>query len=236
MRVAQSNPAPKLDCNDLSAMRRDADVSARAMGRTADGLRDRADAGLTGVSSVSSSVLRKNESYLNKAWLPDYESFAFPISRGGYGYRLKDVKKSFQHFVYTRGKELGDELCCNVIMDEGDESLKEILIVRLKDDPLLQDDVKEDDIIELRHDNTFRSDGSPKRGLVLLEISVGESHYTVHEDCNSVRLEPFIDLCMALGIELTFPGDMAMTNHKLGMSTQLELLSRRSYTLFANHW
>ena len=103
--------------------------------------------------------------------------------------------------------------------DGGRGSLKSVMQIRYKDDPLLKDDVSDGEIKKWRNSDEHL-DGGVNRTFVLSKIPrVGESTYTVHYQHNQLNFEEFFDFCTKHKIKIYFLGDMKMGNHLMNLGT-----------------
>ena len=80
-----------------------------------------------------------------------------------------------------------------LIADGGRGTLKLVMLIRYKDDPLLQDDITAEDIKRYQSSAQYK-DGGVNRTFILGEVpGVGESTYTVHFLHNSLNLKELVD-------------------------------------------
>lgn len=105
VRTVKASPE-RLIVADLLAMQREMRVSSRTIARGAEKQKARAASGLTAVFSSSGSVLRKQNTEINKAFWDDFEAIPCPYSSDGYLYRVKNCSQWVRKVLWIRGKEV----------------------------------------------------------------------------------------------------------------------------------
>jgi hypothetical protein len=95
---------PALNFDDLSEWRRGA--STRFVASRSDRQRKRAKLGHTGISSVSSSVFRRDDYFINSAFLDDYKTVRYDGSSDGGATFVVDVAEMVRKIIWVSCEEV----------------------------------------------------------------------------------------------------------------------------------
>ena len=140
-------------------MQRGMRVSSRTIARGADQQRARSASGLTPVSSPSGSVLRKRNTDINKAFWDDFEAIPCQYSSDGCLYRVKNLPQWVRKVLWIRGKDLLSVAYMKANADGGQGSLKLLLQILHKDDPILTHNLTQEELKQFQRDVNFLHTG-----------------------------------------------------------------------------
>jgi len=124
----------------------DSGLSGRQLEKHADSLRGQGARGEHAVQVPSGSATRKERSELGKVFLPDFETLETKLCPdNGSAQMCKDVVEFFQKVVYMRGYSNEEVAVIKSNLDGGRGSQKLMAQIIFSDDPILRNDVTEDE-------------------------------------------------------------------------------------------